>query len=216
MKTMTGIRRWLSAVSACACLAFSSPSGATAFQVEFDPYTDLFGTAIFYLTDACVAHDGDYDTPSELVNLFLSGCFMSLQSAHVSTEGASGPFTDYAAELPFVLFSELVIVNKQLAGLTTLVPIRLEPPGGDQVASVASFTLTNGFFHDDCDAMLSFTVAGGVTFKGCSSTGQQLPPLLGTITTIFQIPEPGTLALLAGAGLAGWWTRRRRNAPSRG
>ncbi|HTQ01301.1 MAG TPA: PEP-CTERM sorting domain-containing protein [Casimicrobiaceae bacterium] len=200
-------------VLACAAvgglfLTFSGASSAAAFQVNFDPSVDLIGSAVLDLTAPCLAHDNDYNTLKELAGLALGGCVVSLEFASVSTTGPDGHFTDYVAELPFVLFSELLIVDHQLAGITTLIPIRLEPVGGDSVSSLA-LASGLGFNHDDCDATLSFTVSGGVTFTGCGPNGP-LSPFRGTITSITQVPEPGTLSLLGGALLAGWWVRRRR------
>lgn len=214
---MTRLRGLASAAAAALCMMSASPSQAAAFQVEFDPYIELYGFANFFVAEPCLAADGNYDTIAELAGLVLSGCYITLESARISTDGVGGPYTDYEAEFPLVLFSSLLIVNHQFAGLTTLIPIRLEPVGGD-LESLASSTLQYGFFHDDCDATLAFKApsasnpAGSVTFKGCDANGNQLDPLRGNVVSITRIPEPGTLALLFGAGVAGWWVRRRRVA----
>jgi hypothetical protein len=195
------------------CLTFTSYASATAFQVNFDP-PDLVGTAIFELTAPCLATDNNYNTIPELLGLVHDGCVVSLERASISTLG--GPDMEYVAELPFVFYSSLLISNHQLAGLTTGVllpfvgqipaPIRLEPAGGEFIAS----SLLTSFSHDDCDPTLSFTVTGAVTFVGCGTNGRPLPALFATVDSITQVPEPGTLGLLIGAGVAGWWTRRRR------
>jgi hypothetical protein len=205
-------RGFMCAAAAGLCLACSAPSWGAAFQVTFDPVAELYGTAIFDLTEPCLANDNNYNTFAELLGLALSGCVVSLESAHVSMTGIGGPYSDYVAELPFVLFSSLLVIDNQLAGLTTLIPIRLEPAGGEFLSSA----LLAGFFHDDCDATLSFTApssshpSGTVTFVGCGADGRPLTPLGGNIISITRVPEPGSLALLFGAGFAGWWVRRRR------
>jgi hypothetical protein len=208
-RTFSKLRVFTCAAIGSLFLGLSGPSTGAAFQVNFDPTPpDLFGIAVFDLTAPCLAHDGDYNTFYELLGLGIAGCTVSLESASISTTGPGGPFADYIAELPYVLFSELLIVNHQLAGLTTLFPIRLEPDGGGNLLAAV---WTSGFTQgEDCDATLSFTVSGGVTFTGCGPNGPT-SPLGAHITSITQVPEPGTLALLLGGGLAGWWVRRRRS-----
>lgn len=211
MQITKGIRGILGAAAASVCFAFSAPSAATAFQVEFDPIPELFGTAYFDLAAPCLANDGSYDTWDEIANLAAAGCLIDLTSAHVSTTGAGGPFTDYTAVLPFVFFSDLLIVNHQLAGITTFIPIFLDPVDGVNGAAytLAYNTFGGGLAHV-CVPSLSFTVAGDVNFTSCVDGQPQ--SLQGTVTRIALVPEPGTLALLLGGGLGLWWVRRRRNA----
>ena len=156
---------------------------------------------------------------AELAGLALSGCYITLESARVSTDGIGGPYTDYVAEFPLVLFSSLLIVNHQFAGLTTLVPIRLEPVGGDLELAGIVHACDTSFFHDDCDATLAFKApsasnpAGSVDVQGLRRQRQSAAiRSVATSSRLRRIPEPGTLALLFGAGIAGWWVRRRRVA----
>lgn len=198
-------RHFACIVGAGVALTCSTQASATAFQVTFDPPDTFLGTAVFDLAPACLAHNNLYDSPLELLLLAFSGCTISLQSAHITTDGEH--YFDYVAELPFVLVSALSIVNHQLAGLTTLFPIRLEPVG---LESFGGFSQSS--FNDDCDPTLSFTVGGSVSFVGCGANGQPLAPVGGRVISISRVPEPGTLALLALAGFAGWGVRRKRAA----
>jgi hypothetical protein len=212
---MQKLRRTVCAAAAGIVLLAGSPTSyGAAFQVTFDPiYVDLYGVAKFELTAPCLAHDNNYDTLAELAGLALNGCVVSLESANISTGGINGDFQLYEPELPFVILSSLLVVNHELAGLSTPVffPIRLEPFGeSENLSSLA------GIFHDECDATLAFKApsnanpAGSATFVGCGADGNPLRPLSGDVISIARVPEPGTLALLAVAGVAGWWTRRRR------
>lgn len=204
-------------VLACAavaslCLMFSAPSRAAAFQVNFDPVNDLFGVAFFNLSAPCLATDNNYNTLAELLGLGLSGCVISLVDVDISVNGSGGPFVEYVSELPFVIFSSLLIVNHELAGLTTAFPIRLELAGVDENA--ASSALLSYTLIDDCDPTIAFTApsannpAGSVSFRSCIN-GILQPPLNGNVTSISRVPEPATLALLLVAAAAGWVTRRR-------
>lgn len=187
-------------------LAFSSTSSAAAFQVTFDPFTELYGTAIFNVQDACLATNNNYDTFWELLQLAASGCYITFGGASISTDGIGGPYTAYNTPIPFdlVVFFQLIIANNELAGITTLIP--LEPVAA--AASVAAFGLQSASFVSHCHEAILFTAAGDVTFFGCNN-GQPVQ-LTGDVISIARVPEPGTLALLLGAGVAGWWIRRRR------
>lgn len=189
-------------------LAFSSASSAAAFQVTFDPFTELYGTAIFNVQDACLANNDNYNTFWELLALAANGCYITFGGASISTDGKYGSYTDYNTIIPFdlVIFTQLIIENHQLAGITTL--ILLEPVTA--AANAAAFTLQNASFTSHCQEALLFTAAGHVTFFGCDN-GQPVR-LTGNVISIVRIPEPGTLALLFAAGIAGWWVRRRRIA----
>lgn len=206
------LRGFACAVAASLCMMVSSPSShATAFQVAFDPYTELFGVAIFDVSAPCLANDGTFALGSGLLQLVLNGCTISLVGAHISTDGANGTFVDYVAELPFVIFYGLMVGNNELAGLATL-PIRLEEVGVPDAFYLTSLANFGSYFvHEDCDATLSFTLDGGAVFRGCDGN-TQLPRLTGEITSITRVPEPATLALVFGAGFAGWLTRRRKRA----
>lgn len=205
--------RALALVAFASCfLTFSSPSSAAAFQVTFDPYTELYGTAIFNVDESCLAYDNNYNTFKELAWLAKNGCYITFLGAHISTDGIGGEFTNYVAIFPLVIFSSLLVEDHQLSGITTFIPIFL-----DEVLAAGTALHGSSLTHE-CHATLSFTApswqnpAGGVTFRGCGEDGRLLSPLTGDVISIALIPEPGTLALLFGAGIAGWWVRRRRSA----
>lgn len=203
------------AAAAALCLMTSAPSQAAAFQVEFDPEPELYGFANFFLAEPCLANDGNFNTVSELLHLALDGCYIQLTSARVSITGSGGPYVDYVAEFPLVLVSALLIVDHELAGLTTLIPIRLEEPNNLELLAASSLQFN---FVRECHTSLSFTAPsnsnpdGTASFQYCGPNGERLA-LTGDVVDITRIPEPGTLGLLFGAGLAGLWVaRRRRNA----
>jgi hypothetical protein len=174
--------------------------------VTFDPFTELYGTAIFNVQDSCLATDNNYNTFWELLALAANGCYITFGGASISTDGFGGPYTDYNTPIPFdlVIFTQLIVSDHALAGITTFIP--LEPVAA--AASVAAFSLLGTTSH--CHEAILFTAAGDVTFWGCNN-GQSVA-LTGDVIGIARIPEPGTLALLFGAGAAGWWVRRRRQA----
>ena len=208
-KKTKSIRAFAGAIAMGACMTFSTSSQAAAFQVDFDP--DLFlGVATFELTAPCLANDGLF-TGLSLFKLGKSGCLVSLLGAHITIDGGV-TYTDYVPLFPpFVVLSGLSIENHLLAGLGTFsfLPIvlnELEPPPELLALSFASLQ-----FEHECHALLGFTLAGDVSFQGCGEGGLQ-PALYGEITSITQVPEPATLALIFGAGLAGWLTRRRKRA----
>ncbi len=213
-KKTSSLRAFACAAAASLCMMFSASSQAAAFQVAFDPYESLYGVAVFDLSAPCLASDGTYTLwNGSLIELALDGCTVSLVSAHISTDGANGSFVDYVAEFPYVLLSVLMIQNNQLFGLTTLFPIFLDEMGFSENALALSSLNFN--WPPECHATLAFSApssgnpSGGVTFRGCEN-GQLLGPLTGNITSITQLPEPATLALVLGAGFAGWLTRRRK------
>lgn len=200
------LRRLLGALATVVALSFSAQSGAAAFQVEFDPVAELYGTATFDLTAPCLANDGIF---TDFLGLTAAGCIVSLIDAHISITGNGGPYTDYTAILPLVFYSTLVIADHQLLGLTTWpIPIFLTPVVG------SSTLLTSGWFH--CIPSIGFTAptngdptTGTVIFNGCGADGRPLQPLGGNVVSITQVPEPAPLALLLG-GLAAFWSVRRR------
>lgn len=202
------IRRLLGALAAAAALSFSATSGATAFQVTFDPIAELYGTATFTLTDPCLAHDGVF---TDFLAMTAAGCVVSLVDAHISITGIGGPYTDFESILPLVFYSTLVIENHELLGLTTWpIPIFLTEAGGGASSSQASAN----WYH--CIPSLSFTAptnsdptTGTVTYNGCGPNGNPLPPLGGNVVSIARVPEPGSLAL-ALAGLLALWPLRAR------
>ncbi len=203
------IRGLFAALAAVVALSFSAPSGATAFQVTFDPVAELYGTATFTLTDPCLLHDGTF---TDFLGMTAAGCVVSLLDARISINGIGGPYTDYIAILPLVFYSTLVIANHQLLGLTTWpIPIFLATAGSSLSASV-----TGGWFQ--CIPSIAFVAptnndptTGSVTFNGCGPNGP-LEPLSGNVVSIAQVPEPGTLALLLGGLLALWPIGRRLQA----
>lgn len=212
------LRGFACAMAMGACMMFhSAMSHAAAFQVAFDPWTELYGVATFDVSDACLASDGMFNLypDGNLVPLLLNGCTISMVSAHISTDGAHGTYHDYIASYylpfyPYVLFSELAVSGNQLAGLTTLFPIQLL-----EVGSLDAFFLSSvGEFGirtvDNCGPTISFTVTGHVEFSACVDGVRQTLP--GDVTSITRIPEPATLGLVVGAAFAGWLTRRRKRA----
>lgn len=208
MTTLLSKLRSLALVAAAGyIMAFSNVSGAAAFQVNFDPPDALWGSAIFNVQDSCLATDGNYDSFWELLALALDGCYITFGGASISVNGEFGDFTQYNTPIPFdlVIFTQLIVDNHQLAGITTL--ILLDPVG--EAASAAAFGLQTASTGSHCHEALLFTAAGDVTFFGCyNGVAYTLP---GDVHSIVRIPEPGTLALLFGAGIAGWWLRRRRD-----
>lgn len=192
----------------------SASSSAAAFQVAFDPWTELYGVATFDVSSACLGTDGMFNLypDGNLIPLIADGCTISLLGAHISTDGAYGTYHDYVAVYPFpfypyVLFWELAVSGGQLAGLSTLVPIQLQEVGGADpyfLSSVAG--LARG--SDDCGPTISFTVGGHVEFSACVDGVRQSLP--GEVTSITRVPEPATLGLVFGAAFAGWIVRRRK------
>ncbi len=67
------LRRLLGALATFVALSFSAQSGAAAFQVEFDPVLELYGTATFNLTDPCLAHDGTF---TDFLGMTAAGCIL--------------------------------------------------------------------------------------------------------------------------------------------
>lgn len=199
------------ALAAAVTLGVSAPSGATAFQVTFDPIAELYGTATFSLTDPCLVQDGTF---VDFLGMTIAGCVISLVDAHVSLTGIGGPYTDYTAILPLVFWSTLVIEDHQLLGLTTSpIPIFLVP----SLSTSFGASVAGGWYH--CIPSIAFTAptnsdptTGTVTFNGCGPNGQPLPPLSGNVISITQVPEPGTLALLLGSLALLWPVGRRLQA----
>ncbi len=200
------------AIAASACMLFSAPSQSAAFQVEFDPPFELYGIATFDLSAPCLANNGTFSGAAALIPLTTTGCTIELLNAHISIFGNGGPYVDYVSAipipLPIVYLSDLIVANHDLAGLGTypLLPFFLmeaNPPA--PLLPLASFST------HPCYAQLGFTATGGVSFTGCID-GQLQPALAGDIISITRVPEPATLALVLGAGLAGWLNRRRKRA----
>lgn len=202
------LRTWVCVATTGYCLAFGTGASAAAFQVTFDPLVELYGIAVFDVQESCLANDNNYNTLWELFALASQGCYITFGGASISTDGEGGPYTQYNTPIPFdlVVFSQLIVEDHQLVGITTLIP--LVPVSA--AASVAALTLQSSSYGSHCHEALLFTAAGDVTFFACND-GQTVR-LTGDVISITRVPEPGTLALLLGAGVAGWWVRRRRPA----
>lgn len=207
------LRRLLGVLATVVALSFGANARATAFQVEFDPVLELYGTATFELTAPCLANDGTF---TDFLGLTAAGCVLSLVNAHISITGNGGPYTDYTSLLPLVFYSTLVIADHQLLGLTTWpIPIFLTSAVGGSNPLLTSS-------HVTCIPSIGFTAptngdptTGTVMFNGCGADGRPLQPLGGNVVSISQVPEPSPLALLLGSLAFAWPMRRLWSARGR-
>ena len=204
----------LLALAAAASLALASPAQAGFIGTKFDPpFFD--GTGTFFLPDvpSCLGLGDGFHTvnggsdPCTGVTLVNAAVNVSDGggTAHLSLPPPTPGPTDVTGIVIDTTKPQLVVgVN------TIMIPINVTSCTGDlcnfgwwiewDSGLPAGELLSNSvtLFRQDC----SDGCFGDITQFGVPATD----------VTFFPAPEPGSLALLAGAFGAGWLVRRRRNA----
>jgi hypothetical protein len=213
-----------------AAVMVAEPAHAALYDGDFDPLI-FNGTATFQIGDGCLAHDGirianfggctpvDIEAlPSPVVNV--------VNGSNTSTLNFSGFTTDSSDMLA------VAVIDGQFAGIDTL------PIGGFRAQNTSLFpdyyfleflftpTFSSGNSNietqnsdnDYWNHPYLSSVQNSVLLFDCptdyfSLHGSHSCSLADTATrvTFAQIPEPGSLALIAGALGVGWWTRRRKS-----
>jgi hypothetical protein len=209
------------ALAATAAFALASPAQAGFIGTKFDP-TFFDGTGTFFLPDVpgCLGLGDGFHTVNGGSDP-CTGVVLVNASVNVSDGGGTahlalppptpGP-TDVTGIVIDTTTPQLVVgVN------TILIPIIADSCSGDLCFYEWWIEWDSGlpagtvFANDIPGLSNSVTLFRQFCPDGCTGDREQFGDPAVNVT-FFPAPEPGSLALLAGALGAGWWVRRRRTA----
>jgi hypothetical protein len=214
------------------------PAEAAVFAGTFDP-VDFEGTFKLVLSEECLIGDGWIANGSEGCAGSLESVVTSVTSSPPEGPSFVGSLTfapppvSSPSELFGFLFNEGALVGLD----TTLIHHQLSSPptGAEWWIQFSSGGMPDGNHGPDplgcepecfeppcefCEELVSILQTSGLPsgvflYAANSNTGGN-PTLVATAqyTSIQQIPEPGTLALVFGAMLTGWVMRWRLKPPA--
>ncbi len=213
-----------------AVVIIADPARAGLYSGDFDPLI-FNGTATFQIGDGCLSQNGihianfggcspvDMEAlPAPVVNV--------VNGSNTSTLNFSGFTTDSSDMLA------VAVIDGKFVGIDTL------PIGGFRAQDTSLFpdyyfleflftpTFSSGnnnietqnsdnsyWNHPDLSAVQNSVLLFDCPTDYFSLHGSHSCSLADTATrvTFAQIPEPGSLALIAGGLGVGWWTRRRKS-----
>lgn len=213
------IARIASGALVATAMLFSGGTQAAAYQGRFDPI-EFQGIATFEIPDTCVTFTGFIDAGS-------SGCgIVDFLNADVENHGAPpvtgtihfGPQADVGTQLQW-FEGQLVGIDTDFIGPANGTGIFSNPDGyllrfqvGDIFCTDCDLRVASSLAAQSLDA-LDYTPGTVLLFAcgfGCDGKEQVGDPAIQD-PFVRLAPEPGSLALIGGALVAGWATRRRRS-----
>jgi hypothetical protein len=202
------------ALAAASALALASPAQAGFIGTKFDPpFFD--GTGTFFLPDvpSCLGLGDGFHTVNggsdPCTGVVLVNAAVSVSdsggTAHLSLPPPTPGPTDVTGVVIDTTTAQLVVgVN------TVLIPIIADSCSGDLCSYEWWIEWDSGLPGGE-SLFNSVTLFRQFCPEGCFGDRMQFGDPAVNVT-FFPAPEPGSLALLAGAFGAGWLVRRRRNA----
>jgi len=196
-------RNLLGAAIAAAGFTLAGASHGAIFNSHYDP-NSFSGDGTFRIDDACLAADGFY-LGSECNATLLTA------TADIVSDGSAGTaHVDFGPVLPSTAVLEIEISGGTLVGVDTdwIGWAFADSCTGDLCGTIPWWIR---WVNPDSDPVeLATGTCDGV--ESCSrNTGD--PFAIADTVTFTRVPEPGTLALVAGGLFLAWRMRRRGAAP---